>query len=266
MTRLYHGFKDAIRKGDFVRFNQLLERPIMANTMHFENNYALKEVTKKGILSSVHALLKIRSVWLTFNEDELMHIANNYSNHPGIQKVLANTAFSRFQHFLTTAAAEEFPFIIQMLEESRFLTDNAARDNNILLKSAIQRGSHSLVTALLKNADVAGQCCLNELFLALKYSNHPGIVRALLKNPAIAKLVGDEKEAIENALVEGNFASITSQLQCLKGITDMSALAIGEDKVEASALAKNSLFNSVAPPSPCLTPVIEEDEHHSFEF
>jgi hypothetical protein len=260
MPKLYQGFKDAIRNDDFVYFNQLLENPLMASTMHFENNFALKEVTKKGILSSVKELLKIRSVWLTFNDDEMMHMADNYSNHPGIQRFIANTAFARFQHFLTTSSMHDLPYVMQMFEQSHFLANNAARNNNILIKSAIQKGAHSAVTVLLKNNAVAEHCGLNELFLALKFSNHPGIVRALLRNPAVAKLVGDEKIIIESALANGNFSNCTSELRCLKGITDKSALATEQVEAEQiSALAKNSLFTPAAPPSSPLTPILEDD-------
>lgn len=262
MTKLYKGFKDAISTNDFVYFNQLLENPLMARMADLENNYALKEVTKKGILSSVTALLKINSVWLSFNEDEVMHIANHYSNHPGIQRLIVNTAFSRFQYFLTNASMGDLPFVIQMFEQSKFLADNADRNNNILLKIAIQRGSYSLVTALLKNNAVSLHCGLDELFLALKHSNHPGIVRALLKNSAVATLVGHEKEIIEKALIEGDFATISNQLQCLKGVNDRKAMSMEPPEQEqVSPLMKNTLFTPASlRSSPCLTSDFDEED------
>lgn len=256
MSRLYHGLKDALENSDFVLFNELLDKKSKARkTAHLENNYALKEAIFQGSMSSVQALLKIDAVWVSYNTDEVVNLAAENS-HEGIKRLVNSNAVARFKHLLANAtSADQISAVSQMYGNSEFLAAHAHLDNNESLKLAIKKGALSLVKDLLKNNEAYNNCGLNELYLALKHSNHKGIVRELLKNKAYDKLLGDEKAFIMGALEKEDFdfAGFLGTLESVKGITDQSAMsksaakevaiqATAGDAVSAKVLVKNSLF------------------------
>ena len=129
--------------------------------------------------------------------------ANKYTKHKGIQRLLENTAFQRFKHALSKAVSEDaLAFVTQNFDDSQFISAHAAQEQNSLLKLAINKGAYTLVTKLLQNNEVYDQCGLNELYLALRTSSHPGIIRKLLTIPQIHKtlLTFGDLETIEIAL------------------------------------------------------------------
>lgn len=208
--------KDALSKEEFTRFNSLLAVPFYNKTAHLDNNYALQQVVKKGILSSTKKLLALNNVWNSFDEDDLIGLARRYSNHAGIIRCVEEASLNRFKYYLANAfEADQINAVLIHFKSSKFLNEVAHRDNNIILKMALAKGNHAFVSELLKNNEVYNSCGLNELALALKHSKHPGIVRLLLKNPAIAEEVTDSAEELIAAMNSGDL----SKLQCLQGMT-----------------------------------------------
>lgn len=194
MPELNQALKNAILANEFNKVNDLLKDTIIRSTAHLNNNYALKQVTKLGVLSCVKELLKINAVWLSFDADELLHLADKYSNHPGVNRLVRETILKRFEQLLSTINTnKDVEQVKTMLETSTFIQKNAAYKNNLFIRLAIKKGVLSLVQDLLKIHDVAKNCGMYESFLAAAHSNHPGIVREInkLKNKSIL-LVNDE--------------------------------------------------------------------------
>jgi hypothetical protein len=239
MSSLHPALEMALDRNDFDLFNTLLQIPSIRDTASEYDNHALKLMIKKGVLSSVKELMKINEVWLTFYTDEVVHLANVYSNHPGIARFIMKTAYERFMHFLQYAENQgDLTTLLAEFQSSKFLRQNAAQNNNLMLKMAIMQGSLVLVKEVLKETHVADALGVNELFIALKYSNHVGIVRELLKNEGLVALVGDEMEVLEGALYNEDYSFVTDELECLAGIDEKRALdtAPEEDLEEQSEL------------------------------
>ena len=220
MLTIYYSLKEIIRNNDFVRLNQMLENPDVIRTLHLDNNYVLREVIKKGILSSVKSVLKNNIVWLNFDEDEMLRLSRQYSPHKGIQRLLEKSALDRFEHYLRNAAdTDGLADVNQLLDRSAFIKAHAAHGN------------------------VADHCGLSELYLALKYSNHPGIVRELLNNKEVSKLVMDEISDIEESLQYPDFSELADELLCLDGFDDELALSknIADEQLEELEASEEEL-------------------------